>query len=78
MNITSIASEYLNSAEAIKTRVDELKDILKSKKYTEQKKLEDRIVILNAEYSHLIRIANHLGTYYHKAKPVSRIGVMSN
>lgn len=72
MSINRIALEYLTTASLLKDRMDELKRLQKSKKFEEQKKIEDRIVLLNAEYCHLLHIAGYLGSYYDKAKPVEK------
>lgn len=64
MNLENLANEYLKSAEKIKQRIIELKQMQIKKNFKEQKKIEDRIVILNAEYYHLINIASYLMNYY--------------
>lgn len=69
MNFKLLAKEYLESAHRIKERIDQLKRLQKSKKFDEQKKLEDRIVILTAEYYHLINTASYLLQYYDKELP---------
>lgn len=66
MNLENLASEYLKSAEKIKQRISQLKQMQNNKNFKEQKKIEDRIVILNAEYYHLINISNYLINYYNK------------
>lgn len=78
MQITLVASEYLESATLIKNRMDELKTMQKTKNFKDQKKLEDRIIILCAEYYHLLHIASYLGSYYVKAPKVSIMGVQYN
>lgn len=69
--IKATAAEYLSSAYAIKNRAEELKELQKSQNIqgnhatqSEQKKLEERITVLNAEYSHMLHIANYLERYY--------------
>ncbi len=69
MEYKNLAKEYLQSAHRIKERIDQLKRLQKTKKYEEQRKLEDRIVILTAEYTHLIKTANYLFHYYDEEIP---------
>lgn len=66
MGLESLAKEYMNSAELLKKRVMKLKQMQKEKSFEEQKKIEDRIVLLNAEYYHLLKIASYLNHYYEK------------
>lgn len=64
MTLYELGNEYLKSAKPIKERIEYLKAMKKTQSYENQKKLEDRIVLLTAEYYHLLRTANHLKTYY--------------
>jgi len=66
--VKTLAKEYLNSAEKLKQRIDHLKRLVKTKEFDEQKKLEDRIVILTAEYYYLLKTAHQLTCYYDKDK----------
>ncbi len=78
MSITTISAEYFNSASVLKARVDELRELQKSKNFKEQKKIEDRIVILNAEYHYLLHTAGYLERYYKKLPRVSKLEVQYN
>lgn len=64
MTLKEMGAEYLKSAKPLKERIDYLKAMKKTQSYEDQKLLEDRIVLLTAEYYHLIRTANYLSTYY--------------
>lgn len=58
--MTELALEYRRSAEQIHTRIAELK--AKAERRTDE--MEERIVLLQAEYYHLLRIAHYLEHYY--------------
>ncbi len=68
MGIEKLANEYQLSATIIKERIELLKATQKTKKFDEQKTIEDRIIVLNAEYHHLLRTASYLDHYYDESK----------
>lgn len=75
MNMEVIASEYLNSALVIKSRINELRTMQKTKNFKNQKKIEDRIILLNAEYYYLVNSAAYLKNYYNKTNNASLLEV---
>ncbi|WMJ24120.1 hypothetical protein RBG61_05500 [Paludicola sp. MB14-C6] len=75
MRLESLANEYMKSAELLKERVNGLKKLQKTKNFEEQQKIEDRIVLLDAEYYHLLNIAAYLNQYYEKSENCNQLEV---
>lgn len=68
MGLEDLAKEYLRSANLLKQKILALKQMQREKSFEEQKLLEDRITLLNAEYYHLLNIASYLENYYDKSR----------
>lgn len=64
--MTTLAQEYRRSAERLHTRIEELKA-------TKGEELEERIILLQAEYYHLLRTAHYLEHYYDEELPAGEI-----
>lgn len=58
--MTNLAQEYYRSAQQLHQRIEELK----KQNGKEVEESDERIVLLRAEYYHLLRIAHYLEHYY--------------
>lgn len=71
LDCKKLSQEYELSAQKIKERIDKLKDLSDQKNYDDEKRLNERIEILTAEYYHLIQTAGYLLKYYDKTDTVN-------
>lgn len=64
MTLYELGNQYLLSANKLKTRMDYLKMLIKTKEKNEQRALKRRLILLTYEYYEMIKIANKLKNYY--------------
>lgn len=67
-NVDELGKEYILSAERIKTKIDNLKELKGHTQIIEQRELEERIVLLEAQHSYLVSTAVYLENYYAPTK----------
>lgn len=59
-----MAEQYEQTARAIYARINELKHKRTGQPFDDTRRYEQRIAILEAEYSHLCRVARYIRSHY--------------
>ncbi len=68
LGLEKLAQEYRQSAEKLNERISLLKRIDTANDRKTQLVVDDRLLILNAEYSYLVKMADYFDNYYRKGR----------